>query len=151
MQLRHETVSGLVREVADRVHAALAYRSGMTDVGTAAEEALDLGTGVCQDFAHLYLAVIRQLGVPARYVSGYLSAGQATDEPLATHAWAEVLLPAAGWVGLDIANGRPVDARYAKIAIGRDYADVPPVRGAYSGPRGANLDVAVTVINDQQQ
>ena len=151
MQLQHETVAGLVREAAERVHAALTYRSGTTDVGTSAEEALDLGIGVCQDFTHLYLAVIRQFGVPARYVSGYLSTGEAADEPLATHAWVEVLLPAAGWVGLDIANGRPVDARYAKIAIGRDYADVPPVRGAYSGPRGTGLDVAVSVINDQQQ
>ena len=151
MQSRHETVTGLVREVADRVHAALAYQAGMTDVGTSAEEALDLGIGVCQDFAHLYLAVVRQLGVPARYVSGYLSLDEASQEPLATHAWAEVLLPAAGWVGLDVANGRPVDARYAKIAIGRDYGDVPPVRGAYSGPRGSGPDVAVSVINDQQQ
>lgn len=147
---REATVAGLVQEVADRVHDALAYTGGVTDVSTPAEDALDLGAGVCQDFAHLFLAVARGLGVPARYVSGYLSTGASADEPLATHAWAEVLLPAAGWVGLDIANGRPVDGGYAKIAIGRDYSDVPPVRGAYSGPRGSGPDVAVSVVNDQQ-
>lgn len=151
LQLKQETVAGLVREVAARVHGALTYIKGSTDVTTTAEDALTIGAGVCQDHTHLFLTVMRRLGVPARYVSGYLSAGDGSGEPLATHAWAEVLLPAAGWVGLDIANHRPVDARYVRIAIGRDYADVPPVRGAYSGPRGSGLDVAVHVLSEEQQ
>jgi transglutaminase-like putative cysteine protease len=151
LQVRQDTVAGLVREIADRVHTALAYQSGTTDVATSAEEALDLATGVCQDFTHLFLAVSRQLGVPARYVSGYLGGGGSSDQPLATHAWVEVLLPTAGWLGLDVTNGLLVDAQYAKIAIGRDYYDVPPVRGAYAGLRGSDADVAVSIVNDQQQ
>lgn len=151
MQLHEETVAAVAGAVAERVHAALTYAPGATDVTTPAEQALDLGTGVCQDYAHLYLTLMRQLGIPARYVSGYFRASSDAAEPLATHAWPEVLLPASGWVGFDVTNGHVVDGRYAKIAVGRDYSDVPPVRGAYSGPRSSGLDVAVSVINDQQQ
>ncbi len=145
------TVAGLVLAISDRVHATLRYESGVTDVNTVAEDAFRLQVGVCQDYTHLFLAVCRLLGVPARYVSGYFSTSAAADAVQASHAWPEVLLPAAGWVGLDVTNGRPVDGRYVRVAVGRDYADVPPIRGAYSGPRGSGIDVAVQVLNDQQQ
>ena len=145
------TVAGLARELLARVHGAVSYTAGSTVVNTPAEAALAQGAGVCQDYTHIFLAVIRQLGVPARYVSGYLSAGARLDEPLASHAWAEVLLPLAGWVGLDITHNCPVDGRYAVIAIGRDYDDVPPVRGAYSGARGTGPNVAVSISEEREQ
>ncbi|MGI8553051.1 MAG: transglutaminase family protein, partial [Dehalococcoidia bacterium] len=146
-----ETWSGLARAIAERIHAALQFRGGVTDVTTTADDALGHGVGVCQDFTHLFLAVSRLHELPARYVSGYLSTGAGAEEIQASHAWAEVLLPRAGWIGFDAANGRLADSRYVRIAIGRDYADVPPVRGAFSGSSGAGVDVAVFVVSDQQQ
>jgi transglutaminase-like putative cysteine protease len=147
----HLTVSDCVRAAADRVHDALKYEAGVTSVRTAAEDALEFGAGVCQDFTHVFLAVSRRLGIPARYVSGYLCLTAGRDERQASHAWAEVLLPEQGWVGLDVANGRLVNARYVRVAVGRDYSDVPPIRGAYSGPPGTEPVVAVHVYDDQQQ
>lgn len=145
------TVSDCVRAVADRVHDTLKYEAGVTAVDTTAEAAMALGAGVCQDFTHVYLSVCRRLGIPARYVSGYLCIGAGADQQQASHAWPEVLLPMQGWVGLDVANGRFVDSRYVRVAVGRDYGDVPPIRGAYSGPPGAAPMVAVYVYDDAQQ
>lgn len=142
------TVSEVVRDLADRVTARVRYQSGVTSVSTTAEDALRLGAGVCQDHTHVFLAACRLLGIPARYVSGYLCTGAGEDEEQASHAWPEALLPRAGWVGLDVANGKLVDEHYVAAAIGREYADVPPVRGAYSGPEGSGLDVAVFVVKE---
>lgn len=145
------TVAGVVLAVADRVRAVLRYQGGVTNVMTPAEDAYGLQCGVCQDYTHLFLTVCRQLGVPARYVSGYLSTGGGADEVQSSHAWPEALLPVAGWVGFDVTNGCPVDGRYVRVAVGRDYADVPPIRGAFSGRAGTAPDVAVYVVDDQQQ
>lgn len=145
------TVSQYVQAAADAVRNALKYEAGITSVTTTAEEALQIGAGVCQDFTHIFLAVCRRLGIPARYVSGYLCLAADRNERQASHAWAEVLLPQQGWVGLDVANGLAVNARYVRVAIGRDYADVPPIRGAYSGPPGTEPVVAVHVYDDPQQ
>ncbi len=142
------SVGAIVRDLAARVTAGIRYQGGVTSVTTTAEEALQLGAGVCQDHTHAFLAACRQLGIPARYVSGYLCTGAGEDEEQASHAWPEALLPRAGWVGLDVANGKLVDEHYVAAAIGRDYADVPPVRGAYHGPEGSGLDVAVFVLKE---
>jgi transglutaminase-like putative cysteine protease len=147
----HLTVSQYVQAAADVVRNALRYESGATSVTTTAAEALQIGAGVCQDFTHIFLAVCRSLGIPARYVSGYLCLAANHDERQASHAWAEALLPQQGWVGLDVANGLAVNARYVRVAVGRDYADVPPIRGAYSGPPGTEPVVAVHVYDDPQQ
>lgn len=144
------TKAGVVLALADRVHVRLRYEPGNTAVTTTAEEALGLGSGVCQDYTHLFLAVCRSLDIPARYVSGYLCTGAGPDQSQASHAWPEALLPLAGWIGFDATNGRLADERYVRVAIGRDYADVPPVRGAYSGPAGGEPNVAVSVQSDQQ-
>jgi len=145
------TVARTLAGVAQQVSDSLRYETGLTGVHTTAEAALALGTGVCQDYTHLFLAISRSLGIPARYVSGYLATDEHGEEVQASHAWPEALLPAAGWIAFDPTNGRLVDGRYVRVAVGRDYADVPPVRGAYSGPSGNGLDVAVYVLNDQQQ
>ena len=136
--------------VHDRV-GALEYAPGETYVGVDVDEVFARGGGVCQDFAHLAIAMYRSLGVPARYVSGYLFAvddatGADTDVDevhVETHAWVEVALPGARWYGLDPTNGQVVGERYVTIGRGRDYDDVAPFRGAYNGSPEHGLEVAV--------
>lgn len=124
--------------VADRV----AYRPGHTDVGTTAAEVLQHGYGVCQDHAHLFIACSRALGVPARYVSGYLWSDHAE---MASHAWAEAWVQGLGWVSFDPANRQCATDAYVRLAIGFDYADASPVTGVRAGGGGEALDVSVTI------
>src|SRR5580704_17461043 len=138
----------------DLIHASFRYVKGATHVHSSIVDSLTLGAGVCQDFAHVLLGVLRMGGMPARYVSGYLVPGS-TAEPnakqeeviggQASHAWAEVFSPEAGWVGLDPTLGNPVGLRHVRIAYGRDYGDVAPVRGVYKGHAGQRLSVDVRV------
>ena len=115
-------------------------------------DALGSGSGVCQDFAHLLLALLRMRNLPARYVSGYLmprrtaEPGANAEEVIggqASHAWVEVYLPGAGWFGLDPTLGSPVSLQHVRVAYGRDYGDVAPVRGVYKGHAGQRLSVDV--------
>jgi len=148
---QQETVSSFLRRLLSHLHQRIAYLPGATTVASSAEDVLALGTGVCQDHAHVFLAVCRLVGVPARYISGYLCDSGGAGESQASHAWAEALLPATGWVGLDPANDCLADQRYIRVAIGRDYSDVPPVRGAFFGRASAGADVSVTVQDVIQQ
>lgn len=142
-----------VRDLVDRVAAevgGLAYRRGRTSVGVPVEDVLAAGAGVCQDFAHLSIALLRALGVPARYVSGYFFAADdrtgavAGDEvEVETHAWVEAALPGHGWWAFDPTNRQPVGERHVTIGRGRDYDDVAPLRGIYSGPAEHELAVDV--------
>jgi transglutaminase-like putative cysteine protease len=134
-----------------RVGALLRYRPGATYVGVGVDEVLARGEGVCQDYAHLAVSMCRSVGVPARYVSGYLfTASDAGGEDVEgdevtvqTHAWFEAAIPGFGWLALDPTNRQAVGLRHVKIGHGRDYGDVSPLRGTYSGPRDATLRVAV--------
>jgi len=148
------------QELTARMHRDLRYETASTDIDTPALEALAQQRGVCQDFAHILLACLRSLGLPARYVSGYLLTqpppGQArligSD---ASHAWASVYLPelathaCQGWLDLDPTNNRTGWASpgldYVRLAVGRDFADVSPLRGVLQGGSAHTLDVAVTV------
>lgn len=129
----------------------LTYLPGVTDVGVDVEDVLASRQGVCQDYAHLLVAMCRSVGVPARYVSGYLfTADDATGADAAadvvqvqTHAWVEVALPGHGWFALDPTNQQLVGERHVKIGHGRDYDDVAPLRGVYSGPAAGELAVEV--------
>jgi transglutaminase-like putative cysteine protease len=117
--------------------------------------AVAAGAGDCQDFAHLVITVARSWGVPARYVSGYLDPGHSTiagsDDP-ATHAWAEVLVPGAGWRGVDAVNGRLADDTYVRVAIGRDRRDVAPRRGTYHGSESREApEVRLAITRQYQQ
>lgn len=126
------------------VGARLEYRKGVTSVGVDVDDVLRIGAGVCQDYAHLAIAMCRSAGIPARYVSGYLFTRDETtlDDPLPdddeavnvqTHAWFEAAIPLWGWLALDPTNQSAVGERHVKIGHGRDYDDVRPLCGVYSG------------------
>ena len=124
------------------------YVPNSTKVDSPIDDALENRKGVCQDFAHIMIALLRRMKVPARYVSGYLfheaeSHDRSTDG--ASHAWVEVLLPRLGWVSFDPTNNLIASDRHIRVAIGRDYADVPPTRGVYKGEAHSELSVSVTV------
>ena len=142
------------KEPADAVLAAcrwvrehLEYQPGTTGVHTTAAESWDARTGVCQDFAHLTLLLVREMGVPARYVSGYLLPRAQTEVRQTvvgeSHAWIEAWT--GGWWGYDPTNDVQIGNRHVWVAVGRDYADVPPLKGIYSGGTAAALDVTVNM------
>jgi transglutaminase-like putative cysteine protease len=136
-----ERLHGLMHGVRDR----LDYRPGATDSSTSAAGALAQGFGVCQDHAHLFIAAARSIGIPARYVSGYLWTGGDDEAYEASHAWAEAFVPELGWVGFDAANRLCPTENYIRVAIGLDYAAAAPVRGLRRGPAEENLSVKVQV------
>lgn len=128
------------------LHGTWKYDPSATDVGTTVAQAMARQAGVCQDFAHAMIALCRSLGIPARYVSGYLHDGAGgLRGAQATHAWCEIFLPGQGWFGLDPTNRCLADDRYVKIATGRDYADAAPVRGQLTGPANATARMTVEV------
>jgi transglutaminase-like putative cysteine protease len=133
----------------EAIHEAVAYLPGTTDSETTAEQALEAKSGVCQDHAHIFVSAARFLGLPARYVSGYLLM-EGLVEQVATHAWAEVHVPGLGWVGFDAANKICPDERYVRIATGLSYRDAAPVSGMRIGAAGENLKVSLTVAADGQ-
>ena len=125
------------------------YRIGSTHVGTTAEEAVEAGSGVCQDHAHIFVGAARMLDIPARYVSGYLMMNDRIDQE-ATHAWAEAHIEGLGWVGFDISNGISPDARYVRVATGRDYREAAPITGISYGTASEVLLVNLSVEQQQQ-
>ncbi|RYF43027.1 MAG: transglutaminase family protein [Comamonadaceae bacterium] len=137
-----------------RIHADFEYEADATDISTPALEVLETRKGVCQDFAHVMLACLRSLGLPARYVSGYLLTSPPPGRPRlvgsdASHAWVSVYLPGTDgpgqWSDLDPTNNRAPGEDYVTLATGRDYSDVSPIRGVIHGGARHTLDVAVTV------
>lgn len=135
--------SGL-NELAGHIHRRFVYEPNVTTVNSTVTDLIELGRGVCQDFAHLFIAACRAARVPARYVSGYIFTGDA--RPQATHAWAEAWLPGRGWIAADPTNPHGgVNDAYVRIAVGRDYRDVPPTRGIFRGAATEALTVEVTV------
>ena len=124
------------------------YGNAGTDAHSPAQVALKLGTGVCQDHAHIMTAMARSLGFPARYVSGYFSPLGA--QAAASHAWAEVWLDGLGWVGFDVANRQCPDDRYLRLACGRDYDDAAPLRGFRVGGLHETMGVTVQIAEQAQ-
>jgi len=139
-------------DLARRIHADFDYQAGSTSVTTTVGEVLTARTGVCQDFAHLALGCLRSLGLAARYVSGYLETvpppGQERLQGAdLSHAWAALWVPGGGWVDVDPTNQQLVDDRYVTTAWGRDYADVPPLKGViFTKGLEHELDVVVDVV-----
>lgn len=137
-----------VRELTTAVHDAFEYDTQTTEVNSPIDQALASRHGVCQDFSHIMIALVRQLGIPCRYVSGYLyHRTEDHDRSVrdATHAWVEALFPTLGWIGFDPTNDLVVGERHVRAAVGRDYADVPPTRGVFKGRAETELAVAVRV------
>ena len=126
------------------IAGGVAYVPGTTQVDTTAEEAATLGSGVCQDHAHIFIGAARQMGVPARYVSGYLMMNDRIDQD-AGHAWVEAYVNGLGWVGFDVSNGISPDARYVRVATGRDYTEAAPITGLSYGAGETGLEVRLAV------
>jgi len=138
----------LVHELNQRLFDYFEYVPKSTRVDSPIDEAIANRRGVCQDFTHTMIALLRHVGIPARYVSGYLYRGREDHDrstPDATHAWVDVLLPYLGWVGFDPTNNLIAHHRHIRTAVGRDYADVPPTRGIFRGQTESELYVAVHV------
>lgn len=131
------------RELMSAIHAELVYDPAATDVQTRADEVLALGRGVCQDFTHVLLAACRSAGIPSRYVSGYLYDPKLEGDNAASHAWVDVWDEERGWLALDPTHDRDQSESYVRVAVGRDYADVPPTRGVYKGQAAETLAVRV--------
>ena len=144
------SVVDLVRGASHEVHRRFEYATGESFVSSTVDDLLERGTGVCQDFAHLLITTLRDLGVPARYVSGYFFANPEPEPDIAidveSHAWVEAFVPGHGWLEVDPTNDCLADERHVVVAVGRDYGDVAPVRGVHSGGEGGTLEVTVTMI-----
>jgi transglutaminase-like putative cysteine protease len=134
------------------IHSQFVYQPGVTDISTPLETVIRKRRGVCQDFAHLMLAILRTHAIPARYVSGYIEPVDPTVRDgaeligaAASHAWVEASLPDGAWWGLDPTNNQCAGERHVKIAVGRDYHDVAPLRGTYKGAVNQKLHVIVSM------
>ena len=136
----------------NRLHRTFEYAPGATAVDSPIERILETGQGVCQDYAHVMASILRGWGLPCRYVSGYLGPDPEAEEGAASrpeaegesHAWVECWFPELGWTGFDPTNDSG-DDRHVRVAVGRDYADVPPSRGVYKGAAGSVLETTVVV------
>lgn len=136
-----------LRRLNTEIYDRFEYTPQSTRVDSPIDEALTARKGVCQDFSHIMIALVRQAGIPCRYVSGYLFHQGRGDRSAAsaTHAWVEALLPDLGWVGFDPTNNVLAEERHIRVAIGRDYADVPPTRGVFKGVSAVRSELAVAV------
>jgi transglutaminase-like putative cysteine protease len=138
------------------INQKFTYDTGATSVQSTVNESIRARAGVCQDYAHILVALCRYYGVPARYVSGYIFSGQegSVIGAEASHAWCEAYLGPHGWIGYDPTNDTLIDDRFARIAVGRDYRDVSPVRGVYKGASHSSMSVNVAMealAGSQQQ
>ena len=145
---RGETPLASIRELTSRIHEALDFERGQTRVDSPIDDALAAESGVCQDFSHIMLAIVRGWGIPAQYVSGYLfpvHKGRELAMAQAGHAWIECLLPGLGWIGADPTNNTVSPRHHVRVATGRDYRDVPPTRGTFRGTAQQELEVVVKI------
>lgn len=139
-------------ETARTINQNISYKPGTTQVDTKLEDCLELGSGVCQDFSHILLAIGRNWGIPGRYVSGYLHLFPEKEQVItenASHAWGEFYLPDLGWVGIDPTNDTIVDNRYIRVSLGRDYNDAAPTKGVVFGGGNSTLHVNVSLTHQK--
>lgn len=138
----------LLREINTAIYETFDYAPQSTSVDSPIDHSLEERRGVCQDFAHIMIALVRELKIPCRYVSGYLYHGREDHDRSAadaTHAWVEAFLPELGWIGFDPTNNLLACERHIRTAVGKDYADVPPTRGVFKGLAQSELSVGVQV------
>ncbi|MGB6221132.1 transglutaminase family protein [Haloferula sp.] len=149
LTIKNETVLEKAQSIMSWLHTNLIYDQTSTKVSSRIDEVFAQRSGVCQDFTHLMLGLCRSIGIPARYASGYLYNGPSDTlvGSQASHAWVEIHLPESGWIGLDPTNNTFADERFIKIAVGRDYDDVAPIKGQYSGTASCRMEVDVAVTH----
>lgn len=141
--LQERRAAMVIAAVNARLGELIRYVKGVTKSSTSVCDVLDLGQGVCQDYAHVSLALLRSLGIPSRYVSGYLYRPETAE--LETHAWVEAFVPSVGWVGVDPTHAQLANESHVAVAVGRSYADVPPNRGVYRGTAEERIEVNVRI------
>ena len=146
---REDDTLARLHALSNSVIDAVSYVKDRTDSNTKGEDALNSGEGVCQDHAHIFIGCARLLGIPARYVSGYLMMDDRVDQE-AGHAWAEAHIDGLGWVGFDVSNQICPDERYIRVATGQDYAEAAPVKGISIGGGSADLNVELAVRRQEQ-
>lgn len=147
-EVKGETEVQQMHSLMKVVGDAIEYKLGASEPEWTAEEALTAGQGVCQDHAHVFLSCVREMGLPGRYVSGYLMMDDRIEQD-AMHAWAEAYLDGLGWVGFDVSNAMSPDMRYVRVATGLDYSDAAPVTGTRIGGEGESLVVQIEVAQQQ--
>ena len=138
-----ESVEQALDDLTRSISRDFAYDKTVTNVYSAVDDVLTLKAGVCQDFAHLFIAVARAMGVPARYVSGYIHIPAEHGSASASHAWAEAWVPENGWIGYDATRPVRVSENHVRLAVGRDYSDAAPTRGVYVGSATGSMKVTV--------
>jgi transglutaminase-like putative cysteine protease len=144
----HKTPFENAQALASYIYNTFEYKKGITDVKTKTDEVWKLRAGVCQDFAHVLLVMIRMADIPARYVSGYICPKEQEMRGTgATHAWAEAFIPDYGWIGLDPTNNCIVNDGHVRLAVGRNFTDCTPVKGTYKGASEHTLEVSVHIEN----
>lgn len=142
----------LVKELNEYIHTNFEYRKGITTVETTVDEIWKIKSGVCQDFAHILLSMLRLVGMPARYVSGYICPNKnGMRGEGATHAWVETYIPFYGWLGIDPTNNCLVNETHVRLAVGKNFPDCSPVKGTYRGTSNHTLDVTVSVAYEDGQ
>jgi transglutaminase-like putative cysteine protease len=140
------SVGEIVFKCSDYIFTNFTYNKGITSIETTIKEILELRAGVCQDFAHIMLEILRSMGIPSRYVSGYICPNKnGMRGEGATHAWVEAWIPGNGWVGTDPTNNVWVTTHHVKLAVGRNFNDCSPVKGTFKGPARQSLSVYVAV------
>jgi len=145
---RNADVLSVLRKINSTLFEKFEYSTDATHVDSPIDEAIKKRGGVCQDFANIMIALARELKIPCRYVSGYLFHRDDDRSYIAqdaTHAWVEAFIPKLGWIGFDPTNNLICEDRHIRVAVGRDYADVPPTRGIFKGNADSALSVAVRV------
>ncbi|WP_457640291.1 transglutaminase-like domain-containing protein [Persephonella sp.] len=136
-------------ELNSYIHSMITYCTVSTDVYTVADQVFEIERGVCQDFAHAFIAVARENGIPARYVSGYLNQGKGYVGDMFMHAWVEALIPGVGWKGFDPTNNLLVEHNYIKVAHGEDYSDCAPIKGVLKTGGEVKTSYSVQVMQEQ--
>jgi transglutaminase-like putative cysteine protease len=140
----------ILHRLLEGLHQQVGFDTQPTHVATTAAEAFALKRGVCQDLTHVFIAAARSIGIPARYVSGYLHRADGVVDQEASHAWAEAKVPDLGWVGFDAANGISTSEAHVRVAVGLDYLDAAPVRGTRHGGGSEELQVRLKVQDARQ-
>ncbi len=135
-----------IQKLKDALRSAFVYEPGNTTAQSPIDHILEGGRGVCQDYAHVMISILRSWGIPSRYVSGYLGPDCKKGGRSESHAWVECWLPDSGWFGVDPVNDGECDERHIQVAVGRDYNDFPPVRGVFSGRLDSTLNTHVEIV-----